>query len=140
MSSMLTITHDFQRNTTVVGNDRSKLLMLVTAYAAACAVPCFQGSHDQAYQYYQQNVQAKVSKLLSAVNETCVYDVHTAVKWARELWFERYWLINGCLEVKSFTEFSKLVNGGYEGTTDLSHQFSIWSEHYRNAFVNALLD
>lgn len=132
---MLTLIQDFQNRSGVVGADRARLLILVTAHAAATALPCFTGEKSDADAYYRQHVQAQMSKLLSAVNERCVFDINTAAKLGRDLWIGRYTLLNGSLEYTDvFTELKKSVDGSNAGQPDLTYAFEVWSENFSREF------
>lgn len=130
---------DFQNKSTAVGPDRSRLLVLVTAHAAAMSLPCFTGSVTDVEQYYRTHVQAQMSKLLSAVNERCVFDVTTASKLGRDLWVARYATLNGSLEyVDTFVDFKNRVTGKDAGIADLTWQFDTWADEFKINFSRKL--
>lgn len=136
---MQSLIFDFQNKCGVTGADRARLLMLTSAHAAAMSLPCFTGDIEDVERFYRTHVQAQMSKLLSAVNERCVFDITTAAKLGRDLWVARFTTLNGSLEhVETFIEFKDRVNGKSAGVMDLSWKFEVWSENFTKTFSRIL--
>lgn len=137
MFSVRDILSNFRRECELQGPSRTRLLELSLAGGIAYAAPMMTGEPLDGPGYFRSVVYSKAIEIVSAVNESIVIDTDSVLGCVRDLWLERYGLLNDPrpgLHCSCFEEKLKTA------ACDLTSQYNRWVVRFvpvaRSAFIS----
>ena len=137
MVNVRDILSNFRRECELQGPSRTKLLELSLAGGIAYAAPMMTGEPLDGPGYYRSVVYGKAIEIVSAINECVVIDTDSVLAAVRDLWLERYGLLNDPRPGIHSSHFEEKLK---TAVCDLTSQYLRWVVRFvpvaRSAFIS----
>lgn len=136
MINVQDIMANYRRECELQGPARIRLLELSIAGAVAYGAPVIQGEPLDGPGFYRTVVYSRAMDVVGAINECVVIDTNCVLNLARDLWLERYGVLNDPRPGLHCSRFNELLK---TNAFDLTSQYTKWVMRFipvaRSAFL-----